>query len=168
MRSNATCFWQMIPILLSLSILLVGCAHGKKSPDEMLGVLMQSAGELPTGVIYRSESEEGSQGYPPSALLRAMYGESGEALIRACDFAIYLSSFAKPYEIAVLTAPSADHARKIYALCLSRADDLRVALSETDFVSLAAEIRVHRSGRTVIMGVTPDGDAFYSAVRRLD
>ncbi|MBR2354270.1 MAG: hypothetical protein IKA76_07215 [Clostridia bacterium] len=159
---------RMIPIFLSLLLLLGSCGQNKQSPDEILEVLTQAVGELPRGVIYRSRAEEGEESYPPSAVLRAMYGESAEDLIRQCDFAIYLSSFAKPYEIAVLTAPSADHARKIHALCLSRADDLRVALTETDFVSLADEIRIYRSGRTVIMGMTPNSDAFYSAVRRLD
>ena len=155
----------LISIFLSLSLLLSGCSRRQKSPEDILSELMGADSSLPRGEIYGSEAGEGEAGYPPSVLLRAMYGENCEELIRSCDFSIYLSSFAIPLEIAVFQAPSKDHAREIYALCLTRMDLLKVSLRQTDHADLCEEIRVYRSGRYVVMGVTWDGDSFFRAAK---
>lgn len=152
-------------LALAAILLLCGCGRAEKATDGILSALMGEEGTFPKGEIYRSNAEEGSRGYPPSAVLRAMYGEESEEAIRATDFSIYLSSFALPYEIAVVRAPSSDHAIHIYSLFLSRADTVKVALAHTDFAPLCDEILVYRSGRTVVMGVTSDKESFLKAVK---
>ena len=153
-------------IFLSLLLVLGGCGWQEMASGALLEALMAECGSLPRGEIYRSDAEEGGAGYAPSALLRAMYGEEGEAAIRPCEFSIYLSSFAEPYEIAVLVAPSSDHARRVYALCLSRMDDLRVALRGTDREALSQNAIVYRKGRCVVMGIIQDRDAFSRTLKR--
>ncbi len=167
MKRKWGAFCRFFLLLLSALLLLGGCAQDEKSADTILSALM-GAGEdsLPEGEIYRSGAEEGSEDYPPSALLRALYGEDGEESIRICDFSIYLSAFAVPLEIAVFRAPSGDHARRIYALCLSRMDLLKVALRETEFDALGGEICVYRAGRYVVMGVTWNQESFLKAVKK--
>ncbi len=166
MKRERGYFCRFCLLLLSAVVMLVGCARNKESPDTVLSELMGEEDALPKGEIYRSGVEEGSKGYPPSALLRAMYGEEGEEDIRLCEFSMYLSSFAVPLEIAVFRAPSKDHARRVYALCLSRMDTLRVALRHTEHAPLGEEIAIYRSGRYVVMGVTHDRNSFLKAVKR--
>lgn len=149
-------------LLLALS----SCSFHKKSSDRIRSELMEEMEDLPAGVCYRSAEEEGEEGYLPSAALRAMYGEEAEALLRSTDFSIYLSSFAEPYELAVFCAETRADARAVYALLLSRADDVRVALRRTEFEPLGEEITVLLSGRYAVMGVTKDGEALRRAIKR--
>ena len=166
MRTKANVLLRLNLLFLSCFLLLFGCGRKSVYSGDILEELMASCGSLPRGEIYCSDAEEGGAGYAPSALLRAMYGEEGEEAIRFCEFSLYVSSFAQPYEIAVLAAPSSDHARRVYALCLSRLDDLKVALRNTDYEGLSQNALVYRRGRYVVMGLTQDRDSFLHAVKR--
>ncbi len=153
-------------ILCVGSLLCVSCSDRKKSSDRILSELMERCDGLPEGEILRSDAGEGSEGYASSAVLRAMYGEDAEDLLRRCDFSIYISSFAAPYEIAVIRAVSRADARAISSLFFCRADELRVALRRTEFEGLTNEIRVLVSGRYVVMGITEDGETFADLAKR--
>ena len=154
-------------LALCLGIMMcASCSAQKKSPDRVLSELLAACDDLPGGEIFHSGAEEGREGYLPSSLLRAMYGEDAEPLLRGCAFSIYLSSFAEPIEIAVVRTESRTDARAGSALFLCRKDELRVALRHTEFAPLMDEICVTVSGRYVVMGVTKDGKRFSDAVRR--
>ena len=145
--------------LLFLLFLLPSCGQKNSSPREILDELMAVSGELPEGTVFLSDAEEGSEEYLSPTLLRAMYGEEAEEEFEAVeDSALYLSSFAAPYEIAVFRCYSATDARRIEALCLYRADEIRVALRETDFYSLIDSLRVLCRGKTVILMLTAEPD----------
>ena len=154
-------------LLCVLLLLLSSCSLHQKSPDRILSELMEAIGELPVGESYCSRAEEGTEGYLPSAVLRAMYGETAEPLLRTSVFSIYLSSFAEPYELAVFLANSYTDARAVYTLLLGRADDVRVALRHTGFEFLGEEITVLRSGRYVVMGITKDEAELRRAIKKV-
>ena len=95
------------------------------------------------------------------ALSEALWGEdAAEGFGMLSDYAIYMSSFASPYEIGVLLCYSSTDARRIEELCMSRADIISVALRQTEFYGLCRNVRVVRRGRVVIFLMTddPDGD----------
>ena len=143
--------------VFAASLLLISCAreYEAQSACEILFDVMKRTDGLPYGIIYRSDASEGEESYMSSSLLLTLYGEDASSLVsRTDEFAVYLSSFEKPYEIAVFKCFSVSDAYEIAAMCLSRAERLRVLLHSTDWRALADSARVEQSGRVVVMTVT--------------
>ena len=83
-------------------------------------------------------------------MLRSMYGEDAESVFATLsDYAIYMSSFAEPYEIAVLLCYSNTDAIRAERMCRERADILAVAFRRTEYHELYKNIRVNRKGKRV-------------------
>ncbi len=156
-------------LVLCVSFLLcTACAQKRIDTEAILTELLDVSGELPRGEIYRSGAEEGSVSYLSPSLRQAMYGEDSEELFCTLEeYSIYLSSFAIPCEIAVFSARSVSDAEAIAALCLGRADTLRVLLRQTEFQDMAQSVRVICRGRLVIMGLVEDPDSFEKEAARL-
>ncbi len=162
--------WKRLLVGLLCVPFLLFCSCERKSADtaELLSALMEGAGELPQGRIYQGDAEEGSDAYLSPSLREAMYGaESKEIFSLMEGYSIYLSSFAAPFEIAVFRVYSASDAETVAAMCLGRADELRVLLRQTELRELGESVRILLRGRTVIMGVTEDADAFEREALRL-
>ena len=86
-----------------------------------------------------------------------MYGDEAErgfALLE--DYAIYLSSFSVPYEVAVFRCRSTSDTDTIAAMCLGRIDAMRVLLHDTEYAKVLEKARVTQNGRFVIMVAADD------------
>jgi len=161
---------KLFCFILSMVICLgmISCQMKEEKAEEMLGDILSEVGGLPTGVVYRPQAEEGDEGYLSRSLTEALYGEDSEicfALIE--DYAIYLSSFAAPYEIAVFKSYSKSDALRIEQMCRQRADIVSVALRETEFFSLSGNIRIIRSGATVVFSMTDNPDRSVRLIKRI-
>ena len=159
---------RLLALVLSIGLLVSSCGRREATAWEILLSLCETAGELPTGEIYHAAAEEGARGYLSPEMIESLYGEEGKEVFGELllDYAIYLSSFAAPYEIAVLRAHSTTDAHRVAELCLSRADELQVALHRTEWETLGSSIEVVVRGRWVVMLVTDSNESLKeSAVR---
>ncbi len=146
-------------LLLSLLLPTTSCTEQKKMPWELVESLLSEAKEVPSGVLYRSDAEEGSEEYASPALLRSLYGEEAEERFATVEaYAIYLSSFTTPCEMAVFVCYSATDANRLEALCLRRAEEVRVALRGTPYAAMTEEIRVWAKGRRVFFLLCEDAE----------
>ena len=166
MKKRLAC--PLLCLLLCLAC-LVACQRTPPSAEAILSSLMEEAdGSLPTGSVYLSRAEEGSNAYPSPSLLRAMYGETAEEILGLTeDYAIYLSSRAFPAELAVFRCYSASDADRIAALCLNRRDDLQVALRGTAWEARSDSVWVVGRGRFVVMGFAENGAELQKEALRL-
>ena len=148
-------FFVIVALLAVLLVSFSSCSSKKRvSAEEMLSDIMAETGGLPAGQIYLKGALEGSDGYFSRSICEAMYGEDAyEMLALTEDFAIYVSSVQAPYEIAVFKCFSSTDAEKLGALCLERAELLRVLLHKTEWKTLSEGASVSVKGRTVIMKV---------------
>ena len=147
--------WGYIWISVILCVCLSACERQNADTAELLAELIEVSGELPDGEIYRSDAEEGSEGYLSPYLRESLYGENAEELFETVEeYAIYLSSFVVPIEIAIFRCYSATDAHQIEAMCLNRAESLRIALRGTEFEELTDSVRVLCRGRYVVMLLT--------------
>ena len=159
-------FSFVLSIILCLS--LVSCTSKKRNTGEILQELMTAARELPQGEIYVKNAAEGEDGYLSAAMADALYGEAAsEYLALTEEYSIYLSSFAKPYEIAVFKCYSSTDAQKIERMCRERANIVSVALRRTEFHSLHENIRIIREGDTVVFLMTDRPDKTERLAKKL-
>ena len=159
-------FSFFISFLLCLG--LVSCSHTERSASDILSSLTEAHEDLPAGVIYTPRADEGESGYLSFTLAEALWGEDAkEGFSMLSDFAIYMSSFATPYEIGVFCCYSSTDAKRIEELCYARADIISVALRQTEFYSLCRNIRVVREGRVVVFLLTSDPARSVKMAKRL-
>lgn len=146
-------------LLLALLLPTFSCTRQEAMPWELVESLLSEAEEVPSGVLYRSDAEEGSEAYASPALLRSLYGEGAEERFTAVEaYAIYLASFATPCEIAVFSCYSSTDANRLETLCLRRAEEVRVALRGTPYEAVSAELRVWAKGRMVFFLLCEDAE----------
>ena len=158
-------FSFIISILLCLS--LVSCSRESRGAYEILTDIAEELEDLPVGVIYTPHAEEGEEGYLSDGLAEALWGEDAEeGFLMLSDYAVYMSSFAAPYEIGVFCCYSATDAVRIEELCRARADILSVALRQTEFYELCGNLRIVRKGRTVVFLMTSDPSRAERCARR--
>ncbi|MBQ8849143.1 MAG: hypothetical protein IJ011_02275 [Clostridia bacterium] len=154
-------------LIIALCLSLCSCG-GERPTGDILSELMEACPSLPEGVIYSKGTIEGEEGYLSDTLAEALYGEdAAECFALVEDYSIYISSFATPYEIAVLRCYSSTDAIRIEQLCRARADIVSVALRHTEFYALCQNIRVLREGETVVFLMTDDPDGNERLARRL-
>lgn len=154
-------------VVVFICLCLVSCSEGETAAVDILGDMTRELSGLPQGVVYTPDAEEGEEGYLSGALAEALYGEgTAECFALVEDYAIYLSSFASPYEIAVFKCYSRSDALRIEQMCRARADIVSVALRETEFYSLSGNIRIVRKGDTVVFCMTDEPDRSERLARR--
>ena len=163
--------WRFLALGLAMALFLASCGRrGEKSAEEILREICEAAGELPEGAIYRLAAEEGEADYLSPQLVHSLYGEEGDEILASkilADAALYLSSFASPYEIAVFHTYSRSDADSVAAMCLSRADELQVARHRTEWESLVSSLRIVVRGRWVVVLVTDNQEEAEAEVLRL-
>lgn len=141
--------------VLIFAAALLSCKAESESAEELLSSLMADTQGLPAGNIYIKGASEGENAYFSQSICESMYGERAfELLSLTEDFAIYMASVAAPYEIAVFKCYSASDAEELAAICMDRAQDLRILLSNTEWRELCDSAKINVDGRTVIMTVT--------------
>ena len=133
------------------------CAGDVKSAEDLLSDLTEDITELPDGNVYKKSAEGGDKSFLSPALCEALYGSSAQSdkLPLTEDFAIYLSSFAIPCEIAVFKCYSASDTDVIAGMLLSRISELKVLLAESEFLYLAESATLDIDGKFVIMKMIP-------------
>ena len=155
-------------LLLVACVGLGACGRTRRSAGEILEELNALCEALPAGVCYRSGAEEGDGAYLAPSVRESLYGaEAAEIFGVVEEYAIYLSSFAMPYEVAVFRCYSATDAHRVAALCLGRADALRVALNGTPWEGHAEGAQVIARGRYVVMAMTEEPSALRQEALRL-
>lgn len=144
-------------LLCGLLLCLFGCQKEVQACETVLREVLTEEADLPVGDCYVPHAEEGQKGFLNDILMRSMYGEdAAERFALVEDYAIYLSAFASPCEIALFRCRSGSDVAVLEEMCRNRADQLRVALKDTAFLEQAQQIRIERRGRTVIMIMTGD------------
>lgn len=160
MKGFVRYFFRVTCLICGLCFCCSSCARTERTCEVLLGELMGMARELPAGQLYYARAEEGSAEYPSAALLEALYGEESIALFDALeDYALYLSSFAVPCEIAVIRAYSSDDANSIAAMGLQRIESLRLALRGTDFCESEDSAFVICHGKYVVIMIAEHAEA---------
>ena len=149
-------------------LLCVACGREPMATADILRELEAEAESLPAGERYTSTAEEGSDGYCSADLRRSLYGEDAEEIFETVEeYAIYLSSAAKPYEIAVFRCYSATDAHRVALMCMERAELLRVALHGTDWETFADGATVLCRGHYVVLSLTDEPRAVEERAKRL-
>ncbi|MBO5415262.1 MAG: DUF4358 domain-containing protein [Clostridia bacterium] len=161
--SVAKCIFCLV-LLLPLC-LLPSCSASDKRAEDILYRICESL-SLPAGQTYLSEAEEGSDSYLSENTAQSLYGESHTKrtfpLIE--DYAIYISSFAEPCEVAVIKCYSRSDTDAVAEMCLERADEISVILKNTDYAARRAKILTR--GNYVVMLLCEDSDKAADIARR--
>ncbi len=159
-------FCLVISFLLLFS--LAACSVSPMSTDKALSRIMEKGEKLPDGMIYHLGAEEGSEYYLPPSVRDSMYGDASEEIFSLLeDYSIYMSSFAKPFEIAVFKCRSKSDGRRIEAMCRDRRDIVSVALRETEFYEMCRDIRIIRDGEWVFFIMSDEPDVMARTARHL-
>lgn len=148
-------------ILVSL-ILLASCTSSASTAEEIFADVFEkcdSEGDIPDGVLYLSGSSEGKDSYLSESMVGVLYGSSAweEIFPLAEDYAIYLSSFAVPFELAVFRCYSKSDTDTVGAMCLARGDGIKALINIGEFGE-STRVKVMIKGRYVAMYVGTDPD----------
>ena len=141
------------------------CARERTAP-EVLTVMCESVESLPAGRVYRKDAEEGEAAYLPPSLCAALYGEATPPpemeLIE--DYAIYLSSFTTPFELAVFRCYAGSDTDKVAKMCLHRLQHLSEFFREGDGADVVDAASVVVMGRYVVFVVSEESERILSVV----
>ena len=137
--------------ILAVCLALCACGEPQRSCSEELELLF---GDLsrPSGVTYLNGAAEGDAAYLSAETARALYGDDAEALLALCeDYAIFISERPTPFEAAVFRCYSASDCDRIAKALLSRIEDIKIALRDTELTGAYDTAEVKISGRVVTM-----------------
>ena len=148
--------WLLVFISLAIVLVFCACSQPREHAEELLRREMARIDGLPQGEIYYSFAVEGEVGYLSERLIATLYGPHA---IHRCfplieEYAIYLSSFAEPCEIAVFRCYEKSDADRIAEMCLSRIDEIRISLGSIGFRG-EGKTEVLVCGRLVTMRILP-------------
>ena len=138
-------------ILVTVMILLSSCSPHIDSCRDALKTLCSSA-SLPSGELYFSDAAEGEEGYLSDELALTLYGESAKDLLALCeDYAIFLSERPIPCEAAVFKCHSASDCDTLSEALLSRIEEVRALLRDTELAGEYDKATVKVKGKYVFM-----------------
>ena len=154
-NTKRNCIIKFIGILLSLLLFLppLSSCTERRSAEDILFDITKDLTDLPDGKVYLSGAAEGSEGFLIPSVINALYYEGAAknefSLIE--EYAIYVSDFAKPCEVAVYKCFSRSDTGRIAAMCLRRIENLCVILKGTSFFEITQRAKVDVKGRCVIV-----------------
>ncbi|MBQ7383952.1 MAG: hypothetical protein IJV72_04085 [Clostridia bacterium] len=144
--------------------LLNACSRHNRGAEDILYEICASL-SLPAGQTYLAHTEEGGEHYLSSDTAQSLYGaesvENTFPLIE--DYAIYISSFAEPCEIAVFSCYSRSDTDTVSAMCLARADEIAVLLKGSEGEYPSAEITTYK--KYIVMLLCEDTDRALETAR---
>lgn len=154
-----------------ISVFCTGCSSGEDAHcEDILPELLAVSGEdfEGNGEIYFGNSAEGELGYLSESMKAKLYGESEAELAfsKIEDYALFLSSRV-PGEIAIFKCYSASDTDTVAAMCLERADTLKVALRGSEWEGKSEKIRVTIHRRYVVMSFTDHSQKVIDRFRSL-
>ena len=132
-------------LFLSALLLLWGCGMREdKGAAATVSELLTLCGEYPAGVLYQKGAEEGEESYLSSERFDLLFGEgSAEVYLPLVeDYALYLSSFATPFEVAFFRCYTRSDATRLGTMLLARSDALKLLLREVGAYEAYGEIYV--------------------------
>ena len=144
---------------LLFSFCLCSCDKETRTASEILGELLENEKKLPDGPIYLTEAVVGEKEYFPNEKKDSMYGAKAreEFFPLIENYAVYISSFANAFEVAVFKCYSKSDVDSICEMCFSRGDTIRTVIGhQKGFENV--KVRVIFRGRYVCMyvGEYPD------------
>ncbi len=158
-----------VPLLiLSILLLLCGCAKEQATAAQVLDALVAAEIGLPAGQIHLSAAPEDSAAYLSPELMAALYGE-GELpwqLSLAEDYGLFLSTAQHPCEFAVFRCYARSDTDEIAAMCLARLDTLRIHYKDTQYASHTQNARVVVIGKYVLLLISSDPEHALGAAER--
>lgn len=138
-------------LVFAICFAFAACAETQTPCSEELAALLEETAR-PAGVTYICGAGEGEEEYLSPETACALYGDGADELLALCeDFAIFISERPNPFEAAVFRCYSASDCDKIATALLSRIDDIRIALRDTELAGAYDTAEVRISGRVVIM-----------------
>ena len=147
------CIIKFTSILLLLLLPPLCACTDQKSAETILFDITKDFTELPDGSVYLSSAEEGSKNFLVPSLINSLYYEGAAeyefSLVE--EYAIYISDFAKPCEIAVYKCYSRSDTNLIASMCLRRIESLRVILKDTSFADVVMNAKIEIRGHFVIV-----------------
>ena len=148
-------FFALLSCLL-LVFCISACGYEEAAEDILYRIC--SDAELPSGTTYLSGAPEGSSSYLAPDTLEDMYGDEAQEEVFSLveEYAIYLSRFAKPYEVAVFKCYSVSDTDSVLEMCLERLESIKILLRDTEYAPLADTAEVYVDGKYVIMLVMGD------------
>ena len=143
----------LISILIVILIpLLSSCGDGRHAEDILFNIT-KNFPELPDGTVYISSFEEENKNSLIPDMINSLYHEGTAeyefSLIE--EYAVYISDFAKPCEIAVYKCFSCSDTNLIASMCLNRIEKLSVLLKGASFSEIPFRANVDISGHFVIV-----------------
>ena len=150
---NHSLFIKLISVFIVFLIpILSSCGYSKRS-ENILFDMTKNFPELPDGTVYLSSTEEHNQKSLIPDMINSLYHEGAAeyefSLIE--EYAVYISDFAKPCEIAVYKCFSRSDTNLIASMCLRRIEKLSVMLKGTAFSEIPLRAEVDISGHFVIV-----------------
>ena len=154
--------------LLVLCLALSSCSSKNASCVDILSGLIDLGSEeaRKNGQMFLLSAEEGQIEYFSAQNQVLMYGKEAaeHCFSKIEDCAIFTSSHT-PEEIAVFKCYSASDTDEIAKMCLSRSDDIKIALRGSVWQEKSEKIRVTIYRRFVVFAFTDQPEAIESRVR---
>ena len=148
----------ILAVLLAMPF-LSGCrGSGKTDGKLMLEKIREAHGELPAGRVYHSEAEEGDPEFLSLHKLEGLYGKKhiSVCLPLVSHWAIYLSSFALPWEMAVFVCHSKSDTDTVAKMCFARGDIIKAyILHREEYSHISAEVWVKDNIVAMYVGGSP-------------
>ena len=153
--------FRLACLFLSILCLICGCGReASREAAETVEAILTLCGDYPAGTLYQRSAEEGEVGYLSDSDFDLLYGENSAAyyLPLVEDYALYASSFATPFEVAVFRCYSSSDATRLGELLLQRADTLSVLLRELGLYEVYGNgilVTVVRRSAALVMAKEP-------------
>ena len=146
-------------------VFFTSCGIQQLSAVQILSQLEMAADKQSVGEHYTSEAEAGGL---PSDVRGTLYGEGADEIFQMMEeYAIYLSSTAKPEEISVFRCYSATDAHRVALMCMERIELLRIALKGTEWENLVENAVVVCRGRVVVLCIVDSSRSLKKEAERL-
>ena len=157
---------RYICILLLLSLLLLpSCARNERSAEDIFFDVCEKLPPLSFGKLYLSDRSAGDAAFMSPALFESLFGADVSPLVE--EYAIYLSSFAFPCEVAIFKCFSPSETSLVERACLSRLDLLRRYFKDTEHASTVDSAYVMKKGLFVIFIVSAGACELHGKIERL-
>ncbi len=145
-------FFIKIASVAILLAVLVSCGD-RRNTEDILFNITKRFDDLPDGNVYLSSATEGSENFLSASVIKSLYHDGADeyefSMIE--EYAIYISSFAKPSEIAVYKCYSRSDANLIASMCLKRIEKLSIMLAGTAFSEIPLRADIDIKGHFVIV-----------------
>lgn len=158
-------------LLIFCMLFLYSCGERHARAEDILAKILEGESQLPFGNVYLMSADEGDVEYLSERMKKVLYGDidTGEVFPLIKDYAIYISSFEAPSEIAVFCCYSKSDVDAVVKMCLGRADIIKAYMSHTAELDKVS-VKVMEKGSFVSMYVGSSAEsaerAFVSSVNR--